>query len=331
MGGKALKSIVTRRCSRTEFDQIRSELIPVFKEYFDRVDVPLFYNSKESFGDIDILVQVEGHENIRDIITDRFNPTEIFHNGNCYSFDYKLFQVDLITTSKEHFGTLCNYLCFNDLNNLVGKLARPLGLRFGQKGLVFEYHDVHHQHVENITISTDYHKTCDFLGLNYEKYKQGFETLEEIFEFIIASKYFDYHRYQLEALNHVNRERDVKRTSYMSFLTYLREKNIKKECEFEKDKSKYIPMINEFFPEANLLTEIKRLDYECAKKAYIQSKFNGDKIIKKYNLQGKELGEAIIKFKSAERFYKNFDDYVLNTKEKDIWFDFEVINDVRER
>ncbi len=85
MGGLALKKAKTRRYERAEFDIISIELLDILKKDFKRVAMPLFYKNKKSFGDADIIVSMEGFKGvIRDYIVDKFNPTEIFHNGNCY-------------------------------------------------------------------------------------------------------------------------------------------------------------------------------------------------------------------------------------------------------
>jgi hypothetical protein len=67
MGGRALKNTITRRYERAEFDTISVELMNTLKPDFKRVAMPLFYNNKESFGDADILLSMEGFNgNMRD-------------------------------------------------------------------------------------------------------------------------------------------------------------------------------------------------------------------------------------------------------------------------
>jgi hypothetical protein len=125
MGGRALKSVQTRRYERTEFDEISVELMDMLKSDFKRVAMPLFYKNKKSFGDADIIVSMEDFNgNMRDYILKKFNPNEIFHNDNCWSFDYKELQVDLITVAPEDFDTNEMYLSYNDLGNFVGRIAQ---------------------------------------------------------------------------------------------------------------------------------------------------------------------------------------------------------------
>src|ERR1035437_6729831 len=60
MGGNALKLVVTRRYERTEFEVITNELTSTLKQTFKRVEMPLFYRKKESFGDADYILSMEG-------------------------------------------------------------------------------------------------------------------------------------------------------------------------------------------------------------------------------------------------------------------------------
>ena len=128
MGGRALKNIETRRCDRKEFDLLSNELLEILKLNFKHVKIPWFYRKKESFGDIDIVVSTDNFKaNFREFIQHKFSPNEIFHNGNCWSFDYKGIQIDIITTSEEHFESTVTYMSGNDLGNLIGRIAQGFG------------------------------------------------------------------------------------------------------------------------------------------------------------------------------------------------------------
>ena len=127
MGGRALKSVETKRISRVEFDKFSKEIVKSLKLTFNKVGIPFFYKKKESFGDIDIILSNEGFDgNIREYIEETFNPNEIFYNGNVYSFDYNAVQIDLIFTSDEDFESTLNYMGGNDLGNFIGRLAQSI-------------------------------------------------------------------------------------------------------------------------------------------------------------------------------------------------------------
>lgn len=328
MGGLALKNTFTRRYEREEFEQLSKELMATLKDTFKRVEMPLFYKNKQSFGDADIILSMEGFNgNMRTYIEDTFSPNEIFHNGNCWSFDYKELQIDLITVAGEDFDSNYNYLSYNDLGNYIGKIAHGFGLKYGQQGLTYD-HYFKGIKIGRILISKDYDKIYEFLGLSYDRWREGFDELEDIFSFISESKYFNWEYLQLENNNRVNRERDAKRKSYMSFLEYI-DKNCKDDNHrypYDKDKSVYLKQVADFFPEANIELEIRRMEYEYCKNLYIKSKFNGGELMRRFGLQGKEISEAIGSFKKAIESIPlmddSFEDYVLETPMEDIYTDF---------
>lgn len=329
MGGLALKNCHTRRYERKEFEQLSEELIGRLEKDFKRVAMPLFYKNKPSFGDADIILSMEDFNgNMRTYIEDTFSPNEIFHNGNCWSFDYKELQIDLITVSGENFDSNYNYLSYNDLGNYIGKIAHGFGLKYGQEGLVYD-HYFKGSKIGRIVISKDYDKIYEFLGLSYDRWKEGFNELEDIFKFISESPYFNWEYLQLENNNRVNRERDAKRKSYMSFLAYIDEncKDDSHRYQYEKDKSVYVDKVAKFFPESNIEMEIRRMEYEYCKNLYIKSKFNGGELMRRFGLQGKEISEAINAFRKAIEsiplMEDTFDEYVLDTPVEDIYTDFD--------
>ncbi len=337
MGGLALKNLTipTRRYDRAEFDKISAELMDILKKDFKRVAMPLFYKNKKSFGDADLIVSMEGFNiNVRDYITETFKPNEIFHNGNCYSFDYKELQVDLITLAPEHFDSNEMYLSYNDLGNFIGRIAQGFGLKYGQEGLWYE-HYYKGMNIGRIQVSKDYKEIYKFLGLSYERWETGFDELEEIFEYISTCKFFNWEMFQLHKLNKINRERNLKRKSYMSFLEWM-DVNVRDDnhlYQFDKTQEEYNKLIGEAFPEADLELEIRRLEYEYCKGLYIKAKFNGGEVMRKYGLQGKELGDVLTGFKqyiydgifgdyeecmlqqSKETIYKLFDAYLDERKQ----------------
>lgn len=328
MGGRALKNTFTRRYERTEFEEISKELTEMLKKDFKRVGVPLFYKNKQSFDDIDILVSLEGHDSgtdLREYIQKQFKPNEIFHNGNCWSFDYKELQIDIITCEEEHFDSNMMYLSYNDLGNFIGRLAHGFGLRYGQEGLWYE-HQFKGSNIGTIPISKDYSKIFEFLDLSYERWEKGFDELVDIFRFIANSRFFNWKRFQLNELNKINRDRNKKRASYMTFLEWM-EENVadeKHEYKFEEDKTAYFIKINNSFPEANLITQVRRLEYLECRKLYVQSKFNGGDVMIRYNLIGKSIGDALTGFKNfVISTYGSYNDYIIHTDISDIYKDFE--------
>jgi hypothetical protein len=325
MGGSAIKSTPIRRYNRAEFDNMAQHMIGRLGKHFKNVGVPLFYRNKPDFGDLDILVSTDGFKkDMKEFIMDEFNPNEIHHNANVWSFDFQEFQIDIITCSAENFQVNLDYLSWNDCGNLLGKLAHAAGLKFGQSGLFYR-HKIEGQKVGDIHITRDMKAICEVLDVDYDTWANGFDEVEEIFEFITQSKYFDWRRVQLDQLDRINRERDKKRKTYAAFIEWI-EINAQVEIpDGEINKDIIFKEVNKRFPEARLEANKRRINYEHHRRLYINSKFNGKMVIDEFGFEGKELGDKLNCFRDyIEDAFKDYDSFILNNTEEEIMRQFRI-------
>jgi hypothetical protein len=319
MGGKALNKygVHTERKNTEEFNQIRQELI--FKIAFDLgiySNVVKCYHTKADHGDLDLLMQMSPDKNVnwREYIQKAFNPQAIHNNGGVFSFDYKNFQVDIIPIKEDKWKIANVYYSYDPLGNIMGKTFHKFGLSYGWDGLHYKYRNFRGTNSENILLSTDPKRIFEFGGYNYNRYLQGFETLEDIFEFAVDCVNFDTEIFQMENLKSIDKKRNRKRGSYHLFLKYLKDNDILISKDFETDKSNYITAIDYYFPEAKLWEKLEELQDKDRVDKYMSQKFNGDIVMAWLpNLQGKELGAAISKFKNHFASEDNFRTFVIDS------------------
>jgi hypothetical protein len=125
MGGSALGHTGVRRYKADEFHELVKEVLPKVEKAFNtKVELVRSYKSKESFGDMDILVLDKNSllDNSLDLINESFHPTDIVSNANVISFDYKNLQIDLIFTEESNWETSRVFFAFNVLGNLMGRI-----------------------------------------------------------------------------------------------------------------------------------------------------------------------------------------------------------------
>lgn len=317
MGGKALalQGVQTRRYNTGEFLQLADELIPRIKLLFN-TDVHLveYYHTKESHGDMDLLVLNTGNlGNIRDKIQKEFNPTAINCNGNCTSFDYKELQIDIISQPAGNWETAKIFFGMDPSGNLFGKISHSLGLKYGFDGLKFIYR-YNGKRLGEITISKDNRKIFEFLGYDYDRYLQGFDTKQEIFDYVISSKYFNPVKFQMENLTGIDRKRNRKRQTYQEFLVYINSRTFDTPYKF-KSKLAYRKDIDAFFPEANFMAKLKEFRAKEKMRKIIASKFNGNLVMGWTGLGGKELGKCLSDFANyIEVNYTHFREFILKSK-----------------
>jgi len=321
MGGNAL-NFVTERKTTEQFNEIFSKIEPILIglgiDYF----LTKSFRNKPTHGDMDILIKNDNlpKEKLLGIIIEQFNPTSLSPNDRTISFDYDQFQIDFILIDNDSWDIAKVWYSYDPFSNVVGKTCHKFRLKYGPNGLIFPFRGINDTLNDNIIISKDAKKIFEFLNYDYERFTQGFDDIEEIFDFIFTSKYFNSEVFQFDNLNRIDRKRNRRRKSYNEFLVYIADNNIDKNYQFLEDRDQYIQIINDFFPESNLIGRIEELKENDRINTVIKEKFNGKLIMNIHpELKGKELGFYIEEFKKC---VENFERYILSWNEEDIMNDF---------
>jgi hypothetical protein len=309
MGGNALKNTETGRLSSSEYFEVAktvSEII-AFKLPKSRVAVIPAYANKESFGDLDIMVSTDelseygGWDFIKQLVVSEFNATDMFKNSDVFSFDFRHtadqttpgFQVDIIGTSRKYFDFSLSYMSYNDLGNLIGRVAHSQGFSFGHSGLIYHIRDGNYK-FDTIPLTLDFRTALVFLGFNPDTYYSGFNDLTDIYQYVAESRYFNSSIFLLENRNHRSRVRDQKRSTYTGFLKW---------CENETDgfiypdnKEVWLAKALTEFSDFAALHEEALTRLSTARK--VKEKFNGGLVMEWTGLAGSDLGMLMIKLKN---------------------------------
>lgn len=316
MGGNALKNCTTRRYSRDEYFDLEAQVLSKLKIIFPESQPHAIkaYKSKESFGDMDVLIDSELlPSDWVDSVCYSFYPKEHVKNGNVLSFEYKEFQTDLIVTDPSEMQSSMNYFAYNDLGNLLGRIAHSMGLKLGHNGLSYNWRIDTYQ-FRNVVLLTDFRDILPVLGYSYERYAQGFDKIEDIFDFVVSSRFFNKDIYLLHNRNNTSRTRDRKRKTYMEFLDWLEgyKENYEQiqitamRKQEEYDKSLWLPYLFEAIQ--GFKETYKEVQAEWDLEVLFKTRYNGD-LVKQYTgLDGKELGSFMKWMKaeySAERLKKD--------------------------
>jgi hypothetical protein len=316
MGGKLFN---LGRISRDRYLEIEV----LMREYLDRkigaaaYRIPRYYSTKPDFGDMDIIIRLDNPttwQTLRQEFVTDLGVTETKSGGGVFSTVYQGLQVDYFTAAPEFFESTYNYLSFNDLGNLLGKICRRFNLKYGEEGLAYVFRRQDGNYKKDLTISTDFAEICRLLELDYGQWQQGFDELADVFDWVIASPYFSVRPYIDQS---TSLEKKVKeRTTIQKFLAYLEEQQITKEYQYLENRDDYVPWIAEQFPAADLLARIaveKQLD---ERSIAVRAKFNGNRIMELIpNLSGKTLGAFIVKLKEQ---IPDFEEYVLTQEQEAI-------------
>jgi hypothetical protein len=309
MGGLVFKE-KSRRIKKEELPYYRNKIFNILDKFDLEYKEILSYKNKEDFGDLDILVKKDCYINIINKLKNYFkdNNIEYSQNSNILSFLIEELQVDLIFTKARYFESSYYYFKNSDLGNLIGRISHKLGIKWGHKGISIVLRDSSNIDANNIIaeieLSQDINEILDILGLDKEIYHEGFDDLEDIFKYVISSKYFNKCLYAYENRNHYARTRDKKRKTYREFLKYIEENDIPDNYIYDDTNNRGGYNIREpFFSEIVLvkfpwvIDKIKEIteEYENKKleRREFLEKFNIKEIENELDIHGKELGMYI--------------------------------------
>lgn len=199
------------------------------------------YSSKESYGDMDIVLNSNQIVNSDWCTRLEQMGYERRSNSNVHSFAFGDLQVDIICANSEEYGCSLLYFAYNDLGNLLGRMLHKLGIKYGHSGLSLVVRGKADDHIiEEVFLETSYYRVkqaiCDILELDIKKWNAGFHTLDDIFQFVASSKYFDPDIYLLHNRNATSRVRDKKRATYSEFLKWCEQNKQTKKHHFENKK-----------------------------------------------------------------------------------------------
>lgn len=319
MGGNLLSrwGLPPKRISPKEYQELHDTLLMKFWEESDfSFDIAPSLKKKESHGDLDIIASSKKHEEVlkswwgkkgnKKLFLDYIKDISggfVHKNSNVISFPVNGFQVDLTFVEWSNFNSTIQYNSWGDCGNLMGRVFHKLGLSYGHTGLSFwireglfsqntEWSNNDHICSKHI-LTQDFRTICEIGGFSYERWDAGFDTEEEVFEFISNSTYFHKDLFSFENLNHINRVRNKKRSMYSGFITWIEKNKPANKIDEFPSKENFSLYFQGMFP--HLRAEIDKSRYEYQIKSAIKRKINGGVVMEILNLESGPLISAITK------------------------------------
>lgn len=354
MGGNALKEVKTQRLNKEDFERCEKSVLMFLKERFPDalVDAIPSYAEKKDFGDLDVMISEEGLNaggGIKKLIEgarEKFFSRQERANGHVLSFEYRDsekdergFQVDIIQMPEVTFDFAKNYFSFNDLGNLVGRTAHKMGLKFGHNGLWYVMRNGDHK-IADVLLTRDFDKSLTFLGFEPKRFREGFQNLKEVYEYVGNSKYFNGDIYLLENQSYKSRVRDKKRPTYQMFLNWIRETDKPSSFTYPDNKDEWLPLMFKEFP--NFKKEYDKALERSSQIIDFKEKFNAKIISKWTGRTGEALGHLMSNVKGNFEndlkmldFLKNKDteeikDFILSVDKKLDFSGYKTISDIEQ-
>lgn len=336
MGGNALKNTSTQRLRKNEYEVARVEIERIVQHAFPsaRISTIPAYSGKTDFGDLDLLVESDSlvvhsdfnvcMEMLAERVSGKFHSTDVFRNknSNVISCDYRTspeqvtpgFQVDLILTPSKEFEFALGYYAYNDLGNLMTWVSRDMGQVLGHNGLWSPSGDANHP--TKILLSQNFYESITFLGFDANRHRRGFDSMEEIFEFVSSSDYFNRDSFLAGPQNHAARAKFKKRNTQIQFVEWLTNHPLGAQMpsfQYPENKSDWLPRAFDWFP--NFERDLRLMEQAATNAAESKKRFNGDKVSLWTGLENKELGELMMTFRCSFPTTESMHAYVIGADE----------------
>ena len=325
MGGNALSSASVRLTAKN-YERMASECVAKLRALYPtgRIEAIESYRAKAEHGDLDLLISADDYEPYRAAAA--LGAVEVVRNGPVTSVGIivrpevphragNMFQVDFIKTSVEEFDYASQYYSWNDLGNLVGRIAHAGFTVHRHDGLYFFMRDGDNKFCE-ILLTRDYGAALGYLGYDKDKFNAGFNTLVDIFQYVASSMFFNAEIFLLENRNAVSRVRDRKRPTYTQFLKWCEDTPNLTAFAYPKDKNGWLPRLAEHFP--HFQAEYDQALADLAELRAVKAKFHGQMVSQLTGLQGKELGGLMKDFKESFASTEELRAFVLASDTRDI-------------
>ena len=330
MGGNLLKTwnLPEKRIPTDEYNRIKMELLVKLRNDFVCnspvaglcASVSPSIRSKETHGDLDIIIGKwedtdvimlwKGEKDFGKYLENEFGYKP-FKNSNVYSFPYQGFQVDVTFHPMNDFYMAYDYSSWGDLGNIMGRVFHKMGLHFGHSGLSFwirqglfdnnlQWSDSDHIYDKTV-LTRCMREICEIGGFDYDRWSKGFDTEQDVFDFVVDSKYFNKELFALENLNHTNRTRNRKRGMYMRFVEYVA--NCDKVGEPFRSKYECSLIMQCKYPQLQRNINNFRLVYEIDK--VVKEKVNGKLVMEWCNLSesdGQMVGKIMSEVRNIPKF-----------------------------
>ena len=249
-----------------------------------------------------------------DVEDEECDPAD--HAANTVPNPAKDFQIDFITTPAEQFAIHHFFLSYGDCGMLIGQIAYATGLRFGadspavpransyalrfgQQGLFTSISD-NPGMSDDLILSTDPRKICEFLGLDYTSWKHGFGAECGIFRWLCESPY----------IHLVKLKPRPGRDMYLQFIDYVAANLV------PPKQMPSVPALDAIITYFGKQSEFAAIQQKQADTVKRSEKFGAHLFSALGDLPGKELGQIIAGFK--REIPGDFKAWVLATEESEI-------------
>lgn len=209
----------------------------------------------------------------------------------------KIFYVD----TKDEFDFALDTNSYG-ISTIVGKIVKRMGLKLTHNALLYEEKlsvENHHSKVGEFVITRDPKKLFGLLNLDYDRFKSGFQSKDEMFAFLATCPY-------LNPLIFTEPKKEHKLTLHQEFQVFLVLNPITRTC-----KKITFNEIDNFFEGVDFIAGVERIKEKERRKREAVEKFNGKVILNHFpDFDRKKIGTSMGYFKFSFEDVEEYRDFL---------------------
>lgn len=309
MGGSAFKEethgFITSRMTQNQYTTLSNLILPLLRLYFRTVAVPPEALGKSTYGDLDVMVckplDLHPHDAILQLCSNALASrckAFIYNPGTsniAVTLDGMVFQVDVHVVEHDDIWAVDYWMhSWGDMGMIVSSVIKAWGLRLSSsRGLWIEVPE-HGAFVLNLNME----RIAEFLGLDWERYSYGFETMEDLFEWIEALK-INGEKVGIKSKGKLKDKVHNNRPMWVAY--WSRGEDVAYEPSSD-EKHEAVQQAIEFFGKQE---ELETIQKEIALNKIAREKFNGNRVMEWTGANGKILGLLMKRLKGDERLSRS--------------------------
>jgi hypothetical protein len=188
------------------------------------------------------------------------------------------------------------------INSILGKVTKNFNLKLTQEGLLYEETlgiANHQSKVGDFLVTNDTRELFGFLKLDYDRFKEGFTSKNDLFAFLASCPYLNPKKFTEPKKEH-------KLPIYQEFQAYLILNPI-----MEPHQKPTYDDVHNYFSKIDFHANVERLKLKEKRKREAVEKFSGKVILEHYpDFDKKKIGTSMGYFKYSFESVENFRDFL---------------------
>jgi len=301
MGGLTFN---TGRLERALYLRLEAQVREVLGDVFGPDwRIPLYHTDKADFGDLDLLVAAPrltpaALRTFGEAVQARDHRRQ--NMGHSYLVpvpgEDRAFQVDLLPTPSAELDSRFAFMSWGDLGNILGRMVKPLGLKWGEGGLSSVHRVPGDEHWKREQpLSADLQVLLAALGLDPAVHRAGYPDEEAMFRYLASSPMFRPFPF-LNPRGSVAR-RVKGRPGMERFVAFLNREGF-----LPGEKApRFAPQETEaLLPGSGILALVEACEAEYARLQKVRAHFDGRRVMRLTGRSGAPLGHLMVRLRAGE-------------------------------